>query len=478
MQKPFYKKNLFRIFSVPTAIILFLICASSIFFTRSLDPDEGIILNNAWRFWNGNKEIYTDKFVEYLSPGSALSVYAFWKIFKHPEYIYAKLLVLVLWIFFIFGIVLIIRIYTKKNFLTALAIVLSTYLVANFSQVNHNPLSSMISVWSLYFLILLARNQYSRQIILILFATLGLFNALVLWFLQTKGIALFILLAIAISLIKKTVKIYLLFYLASFILCSLFLLSITGLKKTFVSLFFIPLSVNYIHVNRFQPSMLSISLALIILFLMFFVSVRRKRIDLLSITLFQLALFISIINNFNTVHFMMNLFPAAIFYIIYFSENLAQLNHSLPEKLNVILFLGILFEIVWFTTSNFIGANIFKLKNIDKLNTPQIAKAKNIYAGPFLAGYYYEARKTSFYPLSHTDVSNDYYNHLMLESFKEKKPEIAFLDYKMIEKSLNYNTDNPLDNYIRANYQLCEKKMFETVDVYVLDQSFCPKITD
>jgi len=68
---------------------------------------------------------------------------------------------------------------------------------------------------------------------------------------------------------------------------------------------------------------------------------------------------------------------------------------------------------------------------------------------------YFEARKLNPSPYSFLVI-----NHNTQEQFMEAKncleeyqPECAVLNYKMVEK-FNHDTNNPVDNYIKNNYQL------------------------
>lgn len=453
-------------------VVLILFFVLLFFSAHKTDSDEGIILNIAWRFWNGDTRIYTDKFVEYLSPGSALSIYAFWKLLGHPSFAYAKVLVYLLWTISSCGVFLIITTYTHNKKLLLLTLLTWTISVGLTSQINHNPTSSMIAVWLLYVALKVIDKPTSKNFLFLIYLA-GFINALVLWYLQTKGTALF-LAVIAILFVNKNIKKNLvLHYLISFITSSILLLSISGLKKTIIALFYLPLTLNYLAANKSQPIIIAVLLSATILAFMFFISLHKKRDDLIAISIFQLALFLSITNNYNAAHFFDNLFPTIIFYVIYFSEN-NFLQKSLANKLNTVLIVISAIFIICVGITNLLGPNIFQNDKLKTFNTTEIIRAKNIYAGPFLAGYYYEAKKTSLFPLSHVDVSNKYYNDLMYEKFIKVKPEIAFIDYESIKKSLHYNTDNPLDNYIQSNYKLCPKKFIQNTSVYVLDINFCP----
>lgn len=441
------------------------------FSAHKTDSDEGIILSTAWRIWNGSKDLYSTNFVDYLAPGSALSVYWIWKLFGQPYFAYAKLLVLFFWLCGSLGIYLIISKYTSKITLLFLAILLWTISIGYSSQINHNPLSTAISVWALYLILLLQKapkHPIGPSLLL------GFVNALVLWFLQTKGLAIFTVFFFYFFLNKNIFKKALIFYSSSFISFSLFFLSITGLKRTLNALFLLPLSLNYISVNQSQPYFPCILAALTLIFLMFIVSIKTKRKDLFIICLFQCSLFISTVNNFNFVHFLMNIFPAMIFFVVCFSENYSRLQPVLGRVINVLTVCLFIF-ITNISIRNILGPNIFKDNSLKEFSAPQITRAKNIYAGPFLAGYYYEARKTTFYPLSHTDVINPKLESVMLDQIKLNQPEIIFLNTNALSKKLNISADNPIDAYVRNDYIKCLTNFKKGVDVYVLDQSFCPK---
>ena len=92
-------------------------------------------------------------------------------------------------------------------------------------------------------------------------------------------------------------------------------------------------------------------------------------------------------------------------------------------------------------------------------------QTKYIYAGPFLSEFYFETRKFTPGPSSWLLTNHhpkEFFSET-LQKLKETEPDCAIVNYEMVKK-LNYNQDNPVDNYLLSHYQPVKK--FE--DTFIL----------
>ncbi len=465
--KSYFSKNIFLLLIIIAGAL-----SLGVFSGKRLDSDEGVVLYNSWQFWNGNFSIYTDKFVEYLSPGTSLLIYCTWKIFGSPSFLVARLF---FWFFFFVGSIgcyLILKKYRIQLHLILFFFLCFSISLRYTTAINHNSFGAFASVWILYLLLVITGKKQASYFLIIL---LGILTAFELWLLQSKGVALFFLsLIIIVKYLNNRLK-WSILYSVSFLASSIFLFSLTGFSKTAKAIFTLPFILNYLYANQHQAEVFYVFLALVITALMFIVSLQEKRRDYLVISFFQLFSFLSSATNFNSAHFAYSIFPAIIFYLVYYQEHIKILR-PLLGTVNKIIFIGFFIILAKDSISNlFFQPNIFNMPNSKELNNPKILSAKNIYAGPFLPGVYYETGKISPYPLAHTDVTNDFYQNLMAEKIKKIKPEIVFLNYWQISESLVYNKNNPLDNYISANYQPCPNTISKNFSVYALDLNLCPE---
>ena len=81
-----------------------------------------------------------------------------------------------------------------------------------------------------------------------------------------------------------------------------------------------------------------------------------------------------------------------------------------------------------------------------------------LYAGPFMPGLYFETRQLNpgpFYTLfTELNAQEDFI--VTKDALEKYQPACAILNYQIVSK-FEYNQNNPLDNYIKNNYQLIYK---------------------
>ena len=79
-----------------------------------------------------------------------------------------------------------------------------------------------------------------------------------------------------------------------------------------------------------------------------------------------------------------------------------------------------------------------------------------IYSGPFLPNIYFETKKLNATPYSvlvtRQQTSEQFIN--ALKSFRENKPSCAILSYPNSFSRFKHDQNNPLEEYIKTNYEL------------------------
>jgi len=93
-----------------------------------------------------------------------------------------------------------------------------------------------------------------------------------------------------------------------------------------------------------------------------------------------------------------------------------------------------------------------------------------IYAGPFMPGLYFAAKKNQPTPFSFL-ITNHQTEEQFLQAKKDleaKKPICIIMDYEMVEK-FKYNRNNPVDQYIDNHYHLV--KTINHTQIYKLNSS-------
>ena len=451
---------------------LLVIIAFILFSNHSYSADEGMILNSAWQLWHG-KAMYID-FYEFLTPGSAYSIYWLWSIFSNPDYFYlvAKIFGIILWLLSAVAMYLIGTKITKNKILIIFSILLWLFASRYYALINHNYFSSFAAVWLLYFLIISLEKKK-----LYLYFITGLLASLVFLFLQTKGLILFLLILIIYIFYKNKnpanpnpenpLISRILVTTAGFTLPIVCLLFFWPANKLFYSWFIFPNEINYLSHKLFSPLILTIELlTLIILFA--FAYFYKKKIYWL-IFFFQIALFIASFNSIELFHFLINAFPVCIMAGVFFQKIFKFLKLKIWHHY---LLYGYLIIVALAYTLAFIPLKFEKtIYNFDTpyfFNIPELKQAQHIYAGPFLPHIYFEFKKPNPFPYTLTYLCDQTCRQEILDIFKQTQPEFAILAYSRVDK-FGYNRDNVIDNYIKDNYQEC----FYYKDVKIMSKNKC-----
>ncbi len=415
---------------------------------RDLNSDEGVILEGAWNLIN-NKELYID-FFEFVTPGGFYLIFWAWKIFG-VHYFIAKLLAILLIFFSAIGAYKISRLITKNSlsYLVPVIFIVSSF---HWPIINHNIFCLFFIVWSVYFLIKGLLDYSTKNFIIS-----GLLTGTSILFLQHKGIILLLALSLFIFILflkeKKQLLLKLNVYYVFFSLLLLIPLFIKWPAQTlYKNLIIFPVS-NYMEVNKIPLYLFFFFCAF--LFLVIWHLRKEKYRAIWLLILIQCFLLLSALQRPDLQHITLILFPLyCLLPLVY--ERIKILNKRL-RHLNYLIICIVFFLIIYTSFIHIICFTpMYSVKNSEIIlfinkNCP----GPYIYAGPYQPELYFETRKLNPTPYFALITS-----HQTQEQFIEAKnclekhqPECAVLNYKMVEK-FNHDKNNPVDNYIKDNYQL------------------------
>lgn len=431
-----------------TGLVVLLICLKS---SHPLDSDEGVILEGAWGLLNG-RELYTDSF-QFVTPGSFYLVSWIWHAFW-PDYHLAKMLGATSILFTAVAIFRTSRLVVDKdNAFSYIAPALYCLASVAWPTINHNTFNVLFLAWATYFCVKAVSTDSLPNI-----AAAGLFTGLSTLFLQHKGMALF--LAVLLFLLFSYARDKKLFWIKEASLYALFFLApLTTLLRwptsiLFESLISFPL-LHYSEVNRvsFAPFIAATSYVAL-LFIMLRDSLTRGVGLLFTV---QVALLATSLQRTDLSHTLIVLFPAL---------SLAAVAYAKTEKLQLSkLTRGIyggaaIYAIVFVSTMAMVrlilSPSLYDQTKAAALPLMEYIRnnCESFYAGPFLPGLYYEARRsnpTSFSVLL-TKLNTDRQFARARAELQASPPRCAVTSYAMVEK-FGYERQNPVDEFIRLNYE-------------------------
>jgi len=430
-------------------------------FRYPLNNDEGVVLEGALNIFN-HREIYKD-FFEFVSPGVFYMLALFWKIFG-VSYFIAKLLSIVALFMSALGIYKISKNISNKNFdaIGPLILVLAS---SSWPIVIYHTFNLVFMIWAMFWLLVALDTQKYRH-----FIYSGILTSLAILFMQNKGLLFmgasgsFLLL---LSLKNK-------YYFKKTIVYGL--VTLTPLALLFIkwsplflyqNLILFPLQ-HYQGLPNINYLLLLISFVWIATIIFLLVKEKNKKIYLLIYT--QIILILSTIPLPDIFHITLALFPAYSLLAL----SLAKINNKIFWQKIILyafistgLIISILPAIFW---PKYFTAFSDDRKNNDVLEYIQknCLDSEYIYAGPFSSAVYFETKlknATSFSWLISGQHSKEQFS-LAAKQLAQNKPLCAILDYESVNK-YDYNKDNPLDNYISANYH--QIKSFDNILIYKLN---------
>jgi poly-gamma-glutamate synthesis protein (capsule biosynthesis protein) len=417
-----------------------------------LDSDNGIFLSGAWNLIN-NFNIYND-FFSFTTPGTYYVILGVWKIFGISYWAAWAVGILSLLI----SSILIFKI-TKylDHFSAYLATVLFCLIGIGWPIITSHVFCLPFILGAVLLLIMWSKNHKT-----ILLYLSGFLVGVSVLFLQTIGLATFAgLLLFLVWFYFKNRKILTLKNLLGFILFSWLPITFLFLKWSPLFLFNTLIKFPLLNYGGIIPTDYSL-LAINFLFLLFFFLVLNKNnqesiiIKLLSIWQSFLLLTALSFPDFSHISFVSA--PLLILFTIFSSEISKSKINKKSIKFLIIIFLFLGYFLFYFLRVIYYSdAPFFTFKN----ETPatieflrENCQTKYIYAGPFLPEFYFETRKLTPGP---TDwlLTNHHPKEFFLETaekLNETKADCAIVNYEMVRK-LNYNQNNPVDNYLLSHYQ-------------------------
>lgn len=407
-----------------------------IHFNHTLNGDEGITLNAAWRISQGERP-YQD-FFEFVGPASPYLVAGWWKI-TGVSYAAAKLLFVLL----LAGACLCLE-WLARQFGAGRLAKVPAFLFAASSAfapvINHNTLAVVLVIYatSLFFIFW---SQHSRSALI----ASGLVTSVSILTVQNRGLALLAVCSLALFwlLIKKKEMSSLLYWIAACIIPLLLIFLVWPPALLWNDLILYPFK-NYPATNQVP---LTMWLGAMLFSILLYVLARRQKSSYIPEILLaiQTALLLSILSRADISHLLPILFPA---YIL-----LALVLHSYTRSIQAT---RLIFAI---TTLACLPIALIGLTRLAATPPPALYAAaarcqgNTLYAGPFLSGLYFEFRKLPTTPYSFLIT-----NQQTAEQFSDaaqllaaQPPTCVFLDYAMVEK-FKYTRDNPVDTFILEHY--------------------------
>lgn len=412
------------------------------------NSDEGIVLEGAWNLFNG-KEIYKD-FFELTPPGAYYLIFFIWNIFG-VSYWTAKIIFVISLCLSSFGIFKIWEALSpnkEKKWLIYLSLIFFIFSTGYWPIISYYTLNLLFIIWAAYFCLSGLQTEKAKY-----FFYSGILSALAVFSLHNRAIFFIISVSFFIfGLAIKQKKISLIklsaFYSSSCILFSIFLFSFWPIKLLYEDLIKFPI-LNYTETA-------SVSYFLLISFIAFFLilllllrkSIEKKLLLLFSIQFFLLLSSYSLADHYHIINSIFALYIILPILLEQYKKNLIVIALSGSLILIVIAPSAISF--------NFSDYNL-KLENqpFKKLIKNHCADSDFIYAGPFLPGIYFEARKLN--PSRYSWLITNHHTKEQLDeavyNIKKNNPSCAILNYNMVKK-YKYDFNNPVDNYIFSNYTL------------------------
>lgn len=418
---------------------------------HGLDSDEGVVLEGAWGLLNG-QELYTDSF-QFVTPGSFYLVSWIWHMFW-PDYHLAKMLGVASILFTAVAIYRTSRlVVSKDNAFSYIAPVMYCLASAVWPTISYHTFNVVFLAWATYFCVRAVSTDSLPSI-----AAAGLLTGLSTLFLQHKGMAFFfavlLFLLFSYSRDKKPfwirgAALYVLFFLAP----------LTALLRwptsiLFEDLFGFPL-LHYVEVNR--VSFVPFVMAVYYVALPFVVLRDGLTRGMKLLFTVQVALLATSLQRTDWSHTLIVLFPVLSLAAV----TMAKIETVQFSKLTRYIYggaavLAALCVSLLATARLIVFPPFYDQPKNEALPLMQYIRnnCESFYAGPFLPGFYFEARRLNpiSYPGLMTRMHTDQQFARARAELQAALPRCAITNYVMVEK-FGYDQKNPVDEFIRLNYE-------------------------
>ncbi|MEI7452371.1 MAG: glycosyltransferase family 39 protein [Candidatus Falkowbacteria bacterium] len=421
-------------------------------FNHYLSADEGVTLNGAWSLYQG-LHIYRD-FFAFIPPASFYFILCFWKIFG-PSFLVAKLVSIFTIFLGAIGIYKISQKISSSKYLMLVPFLFIAIMSGSWAAINHNTFNLVAMIWALFFTIKSLDHKNRLDII-----WAGLLGGLSLLFLQQKGAAL--LGAITLSFIifywQGKNKIYLQ-NLLKFCVTAIIPISILLLwpvKTILYDLFIFPF-IGYKNANQYPLDILIVATSIWLLLLLFFAVKKERSKNIWLLIIVQLFLLATSYALPDIAHVSQIMFPASILLFVVIERTLTKSKNNQLKLLLITLIITSLLSLTILSLAFYnkfsLDSFIYKNELIEKIKA--YCPNKYLYVGPFLPNLYFETGKimaTPYDTLISTQFTDQQFNEAKNFMIKNQ-PSCAVLVYPSYLERFHHNPNNPVEFYIRDNYQ-------------------------
>lgn len=433
---------------------------------HQLDSDEGVVLEGAWGILQG-RDLYTDSF-QYIAPGSFYVVAWLWQLVT-PDYYLAKIFSSLAIIFTSLAIYRTsLLVLSEKSILPYFGPAVYCMASVLWPTINHNTFNVFWMAWAMYYC---TKATLTRS--LFDYVAAGMTTGISVLFLQHKGVAFFLpvlFLYLGIALKHRTLDQSKgpLLYAFSFLLPLAVFLR-WPLSVLYEQLIDFPRH-NYLEVNKVSSLPLIIASIYVA---MAFLSLRNRLTNAVALLfVIQISLLLTSVQRTDISHVLIVMFPLVALTPLVFLELKKTNTLRLASCTYAGLAIGasILISIVAILVIN--ARTVFydaTKEGFKPLFDYLAVNCPSFYAGPFLPGLYFEAKKTN--PLSFQLLLSNFNTVPQFDKARREleasPPRCAVVDYRMVEK-FGYKKQNPVDDFIENNYLLSQK--FGAVEIYMLSE--------
>lgn len=439
----------FKSFAV---ILFFAVCLYFFSIGNYYNSDEGIILNGAWRMYQGDK-LYTD-FFSYIAPGSYWWAELSFHLFG-PAYFSARIFSNILLAFSVISVFWLAILAGGSRFSALVAS--SAWFLGNILTavvINHNNHSSYLAIITLAIIaIALIKNKP------VYFFIAGLLAGVTAVFLQTKGLALTVGLAFAIFILiinRKTKAHNIFVFLGGFaaVLSIIFYLwSPFFLYETLVRW---PQE-HYLAVNKISKIgwLTAFAVFLAVAYAVFRIKSLLNGQIILVAGVSQFFLLLAALTRPDASHLFLTSFGLIVLGTLAADKHLLDLSEKCNFNYRVFSHLTIvaLFLVVFIASAS-TGLEAISRERFFKNEIVLGRNFSDLYVHPFMPGLYFELGLKNPYPYDIL-LTGMYPESAFLDNLsklKSEKPEFVFADYGMVRK-FGYDISNALDSYISENYE-------------------------
>jgi hypothetical protein len=424
-----------------------------------LDADEGIVLEGAWALLNG-RTLYVDSF-QIVPPGAFYVVYWLWKLFG-PHYALAQLLGIGSVLLTAFAIFRTSRLLADESLFVYAGPLFYCLASAKWPAINHNTFNALALAWAAYFCVRAIKTASTKDA-----AVGGFLTGISVLFLHHKGLVFLIAAAAFYGFhsfgSKSGPSRNQLFY---YVLCSiapLFLLLNWPVSVLFEQLVHLPMT-RYVEMNRISYLPLFIAIVCVGLAAR---SRWKSSKEVQFLLLIQLALLATAFQRSDLSHVLVVSFPCCVLFPIAIpacrrSPTCARATRAAYYGAGALLMLlGVSWATMWALESRWHAYYHARLIEYVRQH------CDSLYAGPFLPGLYYEARKinpTSYYALF-TGFNTTAQFAAARAQLEAARPDCVVAVYVTVAK-FNYSRANPVDEFIKQDYAAVDFDKNYVFEVY------------